>query len=74
MVNKFAGQCVYCLGPVPANGGRLEKIGRRFVVSHLACAERHGAAVVVTRFSSGAEVWQNAQGRCPDAPCCGCCS
>ena len=27
-----------------------------------------------TRFSSGAEVYTNKRGRCPDAPCCGCCS
>jgi hypothetical protein len=27
-----------------------------------------------TRFSSGAEVFTNARGRCEDAPCCGCCS
>ena len=27
-----------------------------------------------TRFSSGAEVYRNARGRCEDAPCCGCCS
>lgn len=26
------------------------------------------------RFSSGAEVYRNARGRCEDAPCCGCCS
>ena len=26
-----------------------------------------------TRFSSGAEVFTNARGRCEDAPCCGCC-
>jgi hypothetical protein len=29
---------------------------------------------VYTRFSSGAEVFTNARGRCEDAPCCGCCS
>jgi hypothetical protein len=29
---------------------------------------------VYTRFSSGAEVFTNAAGRCEDAPCCGCCS
>ena len=29
---------------------------------------------VVTRFSSGAEVFTNRNGRCEDAPCCGCCS
>jgi hypothetical protein len=27
-----------------------------------------------TRFSSGAEVYTNKNGRCEDAPCCGCCS
>lgn len=27
-----------------------------------------------TRFASGAEVFTNYNGRCEDAPCCGCCS
>jgi len=27
-----------------------------------------------TRFSSGAEIYTNRNGRCEDAPCCGCCS
>lgn len=27
-----------------------------------------------TRFSGGAEVYTNRNGRCEDAPCCGCCS
>ena len=27
-----------------------------------------------TRFSSGAEVYTNRNGRCEDAPCCGCCT
>ena len=27
-----------------------------------------------TRYSSGAESYQNRRGRCEDAPCCGCCS
>jgi hypothetical protein len=38
---------------------------------------RIGAAapyVVVTRFNSGATVYQNSRGRCEDAPACGCCS
>ncbi len=30
--------------------------------------------VIATRFNSGAVVYQNARGRCEDAPCCGCCS
>lgn len=28
----------------------------------------------VARFSSGSVVFTNKQGRCEDAPCCGCCS
>lgn len=28
----------------------------------------------ITRLSSGAVLTQNSQGRCEDAPCCGCCS
>lgn len=27
-----------------------------------------------SRFSSGAESYQNNDGRCEDAPCCGCCN
>lgn len=27
-----------------------------------------------TRFSTGAEVYTNPNGRCEDAPCCGCCT
>jgi hypothetical protein len=27
-----------------------------------------------TRFNSGAEVYTNRNGRCEDAPCCGCCT
>lgn len=33
----------------------------------------HGVSTY-TRFSSGAEVCTNRNGRCEDAPCCGCCS
>ena len=28
----------------------------------------------VTIFSSGGEIYTNRNGRCEDAPCCGCCS
>jgi hypothetical protein len=34
--------------------------------------KRYGSSY--TRFSSGAEVYTNKNGRCEDAPCCGCCS
>ncbi len=33
---------------------------------------RYGSSY--TRFNSGAEVFTNRNGRCLDAPCCGCCS
>lgn len=33
-----------------------------------------GSGSIYTRFSSGAEAYQNSRGRCEDAPCCGCCS
>jgi hypothetical protein len=33
-----------------------------------------GTRSTYTRFSSGAEVFTNRNGRCEDAPCCGCCS
>lgn len=33
---------------------------------------RYGSSY--TRFAGGGEVFTNLQGRCEDAPCCGCCS
>jgi hypothetical protein len=33
-----------------------------------------GTRSTYARFSSGAEVFTNRNGRCEDAPCCGCCS
>ena len=33
---------------------------------------RYGSSY--TRFAHGGEVFTNLQGRCEDAPCCGCCS
>jgi len=74
MVNKYSGKCHYCGAEVPANGGSAWKYGRRWYIAHLTCAKERKSNVVVTRFSSGAEVYQNRRGRCEDAPCCGCCS
>ena len=33
-----------------------------------------GGVSTVTRFSSGDTVYTNRNGRCEDAPCCGCCA
>ena len=45
------------------------RIGSPAPVAHVAPKR-----VITTRFNSGAVVYQNARGRCLDAPCCGCCS
>ena len=74
MVNRYPGNCHYCGAEVLANGGSVWKYGQRWYVAHLACSKSGQSEVVVTRFSSGAEVYQNRNGRCEDAPCCGCCS
>lgn len=76
-VNKIAGECRFCRGRVPANGGRLERIGRwpfRWVVSHLACRESNSPRVTSFMDVAGGAMHQNVDGRCEDAPCCGCCS
>lgn len=72
MVNKYAARCAACGGNVPVNGGEVKKVGRRWQVRHLACAD--GPAVNVIRLNSGAVLSRNARGLCEDAPCCGCCS
>jgi hypothetical protein len=72
-VNKYAAPCGTCGHRVPPNGGTVRRVGRRWVTEHLAC-EGGTPAVIATTFNSGATVYQNARGRCEDAPCCGCCS
>ena len=42
--------------------------------THRARSRRPSYGSHYARFSSGAEVFTNARGRCEDAPCCGCCS
>ncbi len=73
-VNKYAGKCHYCGNHVPANAGILSGRRGNWRVSHLSCDSVQGARVVATTFSSGETVIQNSNGRCEDAPCCGCCS
>lgn len=70
MVNKYAARCESCGSTVPANGGTIRKVGRRWVARHLDCS----SGVVSIRFNSGATMSVNAHGRCEDAPCCGCCT
>jgi len=70
MVNRYPAPCSICGGTVPASGGKLERQGNRWNVTHLACAE--GGKVNVF-WIGGRSYTQNVNGRCIDAPCCGCC-
>lgn len=78
--NKYPGTCVDC-GADVAPGGRMWKSRGRWVVSHggrcnaAPVANDHAPrrALLVT-LNSGAELFQNGNGRCEDAPCCGCCN
>ena len=42
-------------------------------IAHLACEESYGPEVIEIR-TSGGSFTQNRNGRCEDAPCCGCCT
>jgi hypothetical protein len=76
MVNKYPGRCYYCGGYVQKNAGKCWRPAgsRRYLVAHLACADAGAPEVIETTFSSGETIYQNRNGRCEDAPCCGCCS
>jgi hypothetical protein len=72
--NRYPGTCSECFGPVAARAGVLgRKVGGRYTVRHLACADAGESAVSVLETSSGTYI-QNRRGRCEDAPCCGCCT
>jgi hypothetical protein len=72
MKNKYPGTCINCKSKVEAGAGeaRKSKRGRWYVL----CGECTGSRSHVFRMNSGAEVLVNVNGRCIDAPCCGCCS
>ena len=73
-VNRYAGTCDTCGGPVQARAGYLHRTpAGRWMPRHLAC-ENGTPRVTTFRLGSGATVTQNVNGRCEDAPCCGCCT
>ena len=77
MTNRYPGTCCYCGARVAKNAGRCwkPKGSRRYVVAHLNCKESGKSEVV--EFYSPVTGWsgtQNRNGRCEDAPCCGCCT
>jgi len=73
-VNKYPGRCCKCGARVEANAGKLAgRDGNRWTVAHLSCDAVGEAAVMVVEIG-GNEYTRNRNGRCEDAPCCGCCS
>jgi hypothetical protein len=75
MVNKHPIRCCYCKAEVPAGGGNIWRWRGRWYGAHLACKREKRAEVSTVYFpSTGTELHFNRNGRCEDAPCCGCCS
>jgi hypothetical protein len=75
MTNRYAANCVLCGNLVPKNGGTLKRRGKRWEVTHLSCEQAKSPAVRSFYFpTTGNTIIQNVNGRCEDAPCCGCCS
>ncbi len=72
--------CATCSGEGRLYGGRLcsacDGTGADMTATRAILAERAARqrGSTYTRFSSGAEIFTNRNGRCEDAPCCGCCS
>ena len=59
----------------PSTGPWDKRTDTRVFTDHrIGAAAPTPPRITVTRFNSGAVVYQNARGRCEDAPCCGCCS
>lgn len=82
MINRYPGACNMCSVTVPANAGSAHKAGRKWVVYCATCVPgavppARNARSVATTFMGAhgpSTVYQNRNGRCIDAPCCGCCT
>jgi hypothetical protein len=81
MTNRYPGQCHSCGSRVRKYAGRCFKPAgaRRYVVECVDCSgggsTSPSSEVVEFYFpSTGSYAYQNRNGRCEDAPCCGCCT
>jgi len=61
--------CIYCKSPIKPNGGAMSDAGPM----HLICRAQGTAGVSSIQFAPGTIQTENNNGRCEDAPCCGCC-
>lgn len=68
-VNRYDVRCKGCGLMVFAGSGQIVKENGKWAGYHHSCAN-----VITVRFSSGETMTQNKNGRCIDAPCCGCCT
>lgn len=82
MINKYAGACNMCGDTVQANTGSTHRVGRKWICYCATCVPggmptKKGSKSIATTFigANGAStVYQNRNGYCIDAPCCGCCT
>jgi hypothetical protein len=68
MTARYRSRCYSCQGHI-VPGDKIVVQGRRRTV-HDRCADNKADAILL---SSGVRIWRNRNGRCEDAPCCGCC-
>ena len=78
MINKYAGACVACDKSVgPGEGSVYKNPGERrwriYCERDSMNYSTHAVSNVI-HFSSGETFYRNKNGRCEDAPCCGCCT
>ena len=69
--NKYPKPCNNCGEVVAPFNGTLARQNGKWIVNHITCG---APRIHIVEFSSGAVEYRNANGRCEDAPCCGCCT
>lgn len=90
MTNRYDSNCNTCRTHTPAGTGTLRKITRYrrsfWTVTCPSCADGSDPEATAQRLSRGDSVsygvatssgwvgYRNRNGRCEDAPCCGCCT
>jgi hypothetical protein len=70
---RFPGECGNCRGPINPGDLILWRKGRRALHANCGATGSDGNVIEI-RTSSGWVGYRNRNGRCEDAPCCGCCT
>lgn len=76
MINKYPGPCNMCGGNTLAGMGSAHRVGRTWIVYCALCVPgaMPGTATTFIGAHGTSTVYQNRNGYCIDAPCCGCCT